>query len=595
MCSHNIINIPQQSSWIFWICYSIVLFIPDVFFVEAPGIRGYIVTLLFDFVFSLSLTFLVCFFVFWIGKISSVAYKILHIFLHLLIYSFTFVELFLYFQFDLRLNTFTFQLLNETNSTEVGGFIQMYVLNSTTFLLLCIVLAIFILEIVCLHLQSRCYHEERCKRIRIVGLSTKKFGFFFLCFGTIMMLATLSELRYFTSNMDWNYYNSDKLIRRNHFWQLHQSWLQYEKSEVELDQCVLSQQNVSIDSVTYRSSNIVLIIGETFNRHHSNLYGYPLNTNPKLSELKNLFVFNDVISTINSTTLSFKNFMSFNHIGDTIRWNQTPLFPALFKAAGYNVVFWSNQFVNEGNVDYFDASAGFFNHPGIAPHLFDYRNSKKFTFDGELIADYKRQRQAIERDSMNLIIFHLYGQHFPPEMRYPANMGKFTADDILRPTLTEQQRTEIALYDNATYYNDSIVAGIISMYENRDAIVIYFADHGEEINDFRAKRGRALDVEQAGGACLQCQLDVPLLIWMSEKYMDGHSDVLQQIESSLNRPWMTDDLPHLLLDLAGIYSRWFSPSRSVINAQFDSTRHRCIKEFDYDAICNGRPFEFVNF
>ncbi len=590
---NNKISNPR-SNWILSITYAIILFIPDVFFVESPGFRGYVASLLLDFALCLSLSLLVCYGVFWIGKISSSVYRIIHLLLHLIVYSFTFVELFLYFRFDLRLNTFTFQLLKETTSTEVDGFIKMYVLDGTTFVLFGIFLVFILLEIILLHFSSVKLLKDKSISNRILGKNNKR-RLFFSVLGTIAMIVTLSELRYFTSDVNWNYLHSDKLIRRNHFWQLRQSWLHFKNSEAEVEQCLLSHQNVTVDSVTYRSSNIVVVIGETFNRHHSSLYGYPLCTNPKLSELSNLYIFKDVISTINATTQSFKNFMSFNHIGDTIRWSQTPLFPALFKAAGYNVAFWSNQFVNEGNVDFYDASAGFFNHPRIAPLLFNSRNTRRYAFDEELIDDYRRHRNSVEKDSLNLIIFHLYGQHFPPEMRYPENAAKFSADDIPRPNLTEHQRKEIALYDNATYYNDSIVAAIITMYENMDAVVIYFADHGEEINDFRAKRGRALDADQVGGACLQCQLDIPFLIWMSDIYKIKHPDVIQQIQTSQDRPWMTDDLPHLLLDLAGIYSHWYNPTRSVINPQFDDTRHRYIWEYDYDAMCDGLTFKFVDF
>ena len=49
---------------------------------------------------------------------------------------------------------------------------------------------------------------------------------------------------------------------------------------------------------------------------------------------------------------------------------------------------------------------------------------------------------------------------------------------------------------------------------------------------------------------------------------------------------MTDDLPHLLLDLAGLSCRWFDPTRSVINDRFDASRPRLLRDdkVDYDLI-----------
>ena len=49
-----------------------------------------------------------------------------------------------------------------------------------------------------------------------------------------------------------------------------------------------------------------------------------------------------------------------------------------------------------------------------------------------------------------------------------------------RADLNEQRRSILADYDNAVLYNDSIVYQIVKRFENKDAIVIYMPDHGEE-------------------------------------------------------------------------------------------------------------------
>ena len=56
---------------------------------------------------------------------------------------------------------------------------------------------------------------------------------------------------------------------------------------------------------------------------------------------------------------------------------------------------------------------------------------------------------------------------------------------------------------------------------------------------------------------------------------------------------MTDDLPHLLFDIASIRTKWYDPSRSLINKDYNSDRKRIIKGFslkgslDYDEVCNS--------
>ena len=46
--------------------------------------------------------------------------------------------------------------------------------------------------------------------------------------------------------------------------------------------------------------------------------------------------------------------------------------------------------------------------------------------------------------------------------------------------MSKRCRMLLADYDNATLYNDSIMAEVIKRFEKEDAIVIYMSDHGEE-------------------------------------------------------------------------------------------------------------------
>lgn len=79
---------------------------------------------------------------------------------------------------------------------------------------------------------------------------------------------------------------------------------------------------------------VILVIGESFSKHHSNLYGYKKNTNPflfKEMERGNLFVFQDVISSYNTTSYVMKNLFSTNSLMENERWSLYPIFPAIIK------------------------------------------------------------------------------------------------------------------------------------------------------------------------------------------------------------------------------------------------------------------------
>ncbi|PBC73338.1 heptose-I-phosphate ethanolaminephosphotransferase [Fibrobacter intestinalis] len=350
-------------------------------------------------------------------------------------------------------------------------------------------------------------------------------------------------------------------------------------------------ENIHASAVSSHPQNIIVIIGESFIKHHSSLYGYHLETNPKLASLENLYVFDNVISPINATSDAFKNFLSLSSIDEQKEWYDSPLFPAVFKAAGYNVIFFSNQFVKAAQMSTHDASCGFFNHPSLSLNLFNHRNSEKYEFDENLLDFYKSVRNEIESDSLNLILLHLYGQHVRYSGRFPKEREHFKiADYANRTELSESEKQEVADYDNATLYNDSIVYEIITMYDSTNAVVVYFSDHGDEVNDYRPHIGRSRNLDVIGAPGLHCQLDIPFLIHISPSYKHLHPGAAERINAAVHKPFIIDDLPHVLMDLAKINYDLYQPQRSLVNSMFNENRKRIVRplasqQIDYDSVC----------
>lgn len=113
---------------------------------------------------------------------------------------------------------------------------------------------------------------------------------------------------------------------------------------------------------------------------------------------------------------------------------------------------------------------------------------------------------------------------------------------------------------------------MMERFADREAIVIYLPDHGEEMFDYRDQFGRTYTPLTAG--ICRYQFEIPFLIWMSDSYRERHPDVVAQVIRAADRRFSSDDLPHLLFDLAGIRCPWFDPTRSPLNDRFDNTRPR---------------------
>ena len=78
------------------------------------------------------------------------------------------------------------------------------------------------------------------------------------------------------------------------------------------------------------------------------------------------------------------------------------------------------------------------------------------------------------------------------------------------------------------------------------------------------------------------QLEVPLIFWASPAYKAKHQAKWQAICAAVNRPYMTDDMIHTIMDLLGIKTAEFNPAKSVINTHFAASRQRLVRGKDYD-------------
>ena len=368
-----------------------------------------------------------------------------------------------------------------------------------------------------------------------------------------------------------------------------------ELASQQVDRLIEAKDKMSVDSCSFKSPNIVLIIGESYGKLHSQQYGYFMPTTPRQikREKSGLLVpFSDVVAPWNLTSFAFKNVFSLHVVGEKGEWCDYPLFPSLFRKAGYHVTFITNQFLPKAKQAVYDFSGGFFlNHPELSEAMFDSRNQQLYRFDRGLLDDYDKNQQQHNTDH-NLIIFHLLGQHVKYNQRFPSDRHHFKAEDYekKRADLDGKQRNVLADYDNAVLYNDSIVDAIISRFEDKEAIIIYMPDHGEEC--YEGNRGficrnhsAAIDYDLA-----HYEFEIPFWIFCSYKYAAKHPDIYKEIIGAKNRRFMTDALPHMLLYLAGIHTKDYHAEYNILSPQYNEMRPRILKNTtDYDKLT--RPSE----
>ena len=328
--------------------------------------------------------------------------------------------------------------------------------------------------------------------------------------------------------------------------------------------------------ITQNSSSIpyvVFVLGESTSRSYMSIYGYHIQTTPCLGKrLGNgeLILFDDVVGPYTQTVPVLKFLFTFYRNDAVGKWYDYMNIFDIMKKAGYHTVWISNQ-----------ETSGIY---GNVPRAYaDRCDEKHFT----MVRD-SMNKAANEPDekifplldgvlnkktfSKNFFVIHLMGTHEEYRERYTEEYGRFDYSD--ETGANERQRQIRAEYDNAVLYNDHIVDEIIRKFEDKNAIVIYISDHGEDVYEDGEHRGHYPHGTMH-------QLEIPMIVWFSEQFRNEYTDIVDRVEKSAHRPYMTDDMIHSLLDLTGIETGDYDPAKSVFNVAFDEGRKRMYEGKEY--------------
>lgn len=464
--------------------------------------------------------------------------------LHLLL---AIVDIFLAINFQKILSVGIFCIVAETTSSEAKSFLSTYLdIKSVLGIIIAIALVLWFAIWVSRHLVHK----------RVVALIS-------------MILSLLGVFAYLSvatgHTVDSNGLNS--ISQLHSFTRFSHSSLKFKEMIGNMQSIRDINRSVTASTSLAESPSIVVIIGESFSKYHSSLYGYGKLTNPLLSARVNdgsLNVFDDAISISDHTGVVM--FSAFSANGSDEPNNTDILFPTCFRKAGYKTACLDNQYFPGGGYTWITDVP-------LSDIMFDYRNQHDVKHDADLINEIPQFADP------QLIVMHLIGQHYTYEDRYTSEFKHFTAADYSKD-LSEDEREIIAHYDNATIYNDYVVESVIRKFQDKNCMVVYFSDHGEELYEIDDFMGHGNAAERP---TVEYQLRVPFMVWTSSEFQSKYPDVVKRIKESVHKPILTDYVAHFLFEVAGIDTKYYCPELSFINDNYPEDISRIVLgNMDFD-------------
>ena len=484
---------------------------------------------------------------------------------------FSYVEVWISFMLHSRWSDRIIRLIADTNRGESGEFLERYLFTSKSIL---VTLGFIILTIGVWYGLRRLGGVFRISSNRFVRLCQQWGVILLLCLGGWWW--SLPPENNFNAENNFN-----TLLRLHKMIKVHERSLKNIKALEKTP----ALADGFIPEGTEPPTRIIWVIGESDSKAHWNLYGYPMPTTPCMNRLEqqgDLLKFEDVICFEPRTYRMMEILFSPYIVTDSSKYYlRQPLTPMIMRKAGYTVRLHDNQATLLRGDDQAEVgTCNFMNSIKLSSANFDYRNDKMYPYDMQLFDAEKNMLK--DSTSLTLDIFHINGQHFSAEYRYPEGFGKFSASDYPhRKDMSLEERHQIACYDNATLYVDSLLMKIYREIEGQDAIIIYHPDHGEEMNDERHSHVRTMDSHKIPEAAPYV-LEIPFLIITTPGFRSLHPELYARLVKAAAEKQSLIYFSHFLLDVAGIDSKYKRPELSPLSPQWRRPR-RVVRDIgDYD-------------
>lgn len=319
----------------------------------------------------------------------------------------------------------------------------------------------------------------------------------------------------------------------------------------------------------------VVVIGESLNKHHMSVYGYPRQTNPLLEEQvrdPGFLVFEKAFSshthTVEVLSLSFTEANQHN----SMKYYESLSIINILNRAGVDTIWITNQSL----FGIFD------NVVSILAHQSDQLISlnrwvggvTKAQHHDEVVLDALDKVLAQQSTRNRVIFVHLIGSHWAYDERFTEAFDVFRGNTGLEDSATfqvldDKTKTKVNSYDNSVLYNDYIVSAILSRVSALGGVTgfIYFSDHGEDVYG---------DLEHYSSHFTFEMTQIPLLMWFSEDYQSRYPQKFQTLSEHTSELFCNDTIYDTLVGIIGVDTDRLDSKRDLTSETYDLSRDEAV-------------------
>ncbi len=285
----------------------------------------------------------------------------------------------------------------------------------------------------------------------------------------------------------------------------------------------------------------VLVIGESLNRDHMHVYGYPRANTPFQSDAAwdYHFTFFDrayacYTQTVHVLTYALTEKNQYNDM----RLSDAFSLVDMARAAGFKTTWISNQ----SRYGVWDTPIGAIGSVCDEQYwVNEYIGTKVITKDyDEALVPYLEKVDPENR--RQLIIVHLMGSHISYWDRYPKEYYRYPFDCDRQRTKEEIMTDE---YDNTVYYNDEVLRQLTEVAVDRlDADgILYFSDHGDKVCERPGHNADMFDF---------AMVHVPLWTYTSDRYIELYPETYEMMRVRRHTAFTNDMIYDTMLGFMGI-------------------------------------------